>query len=48
MQLHTREVNTHMCEKLFTQMIKPNPLSGGNLLENLRTQPSKHLFFFKE
>ena len=35
MQLHTREVNTRMCEGLFTWVIKPNPLSQGNSLDNL-------------
>ena len=35
MQLHTREVNTHVCEGLFMLVIKPNTSSRGNSLENL-------------
>ena len=34
-QLHTREVNTHVCEGSFTRVMKPNPSSQGNSLENL-------------
>ena len=34
-QLHTYEVNTHVCEGLFMRVIKPNPSSRGNSLKNL-------------
>ena len=35
LQLHTCKVNIHVCKWIFKQVIKPNPSSRGNLLENL-------------
>ena len=44
MQLHTCEGNTHNCERIFMQVIKPNYSSQENSFENLLSLLSIHFF----